>query len=898
MQLTRTRLATLFLTLALLLGMIPTFSMSVAATGVNLTLDNGGLSLRESSGATQYLIGTTGTWTTYTGEITIGDPVVESFNHAADGITVESGTHIVNLYGAFTNTQSYPAGKSFVTVTGGDLTLKLTKDDVNISELGHGSNFTVNGGTLNVDVATGSQLTVGGNETAPVASINAGGQLTFKGAGTVKLTAVREGSFIHNDGGGVTVDGPIVGFDPTSLTSQTVGIRCINNGTFTINSGTVSAVVVNNFEWAIDGSAPTGGSAGGAININGGTFAQWMYTTNELLAGIRGNVVFGGAGALISAKKIVDIDGNDIDLTGANLVVLNADNTATVYGNPTINSRGDIPSTFTLTIPTGSTLTIDNNAVLLHFGHTIVEGVLTGRGIFSALGSWSGNGSITLANFIDHPQGEHVEIDISELRLTLGAGADGNKGYARGDHYHPAHHAYAAHDGVITVIGSGAQTVSASQEVFNVVFKNVTIDKGANPPGNDPATNPLSTTYRTTLNLTLDGHSTLKIDGTDAAVLVGTDTTLNLTGGSLTAQSLGTGIDVDGTLNIKDTVIMTNSLDTGTQSRESWAGVVFEGNTGTVYGNTTPQTDITVAAGQTLTVGKGATLNIASGKTLTVDGTLIVDGTLSGEGTLKGDGAFKTNTISTELIMGINDTYTYTGNDITIKPTITNPTYMGKEFSVADGWSYVIEKESGGAFAESKVNDIGQYRVRYSKNGFEDVIKTFKVLENPTLDFDYNPVGSVNVTGSTLPDGTILEGGSTTVSDSTLNKMKAEAKTQGLSGEIVFIADLTLKNADGSAAQPDANTRIRIDVPGLTPEDKAWVLHEKSDGTIERYVAECFDGYVLFTPTGFSVYTVVVEWAPRDSTSGSTSGTTSATTTPTTTTTVLSPQTGVYDSLR
>ena len=58
---------------------------------------------------------------------------------------------------------------------------------------------------------------------------------------------------------------------------------------------------------------------------------------------------------------------------------------------------------------------------------------------------------------------------------------------------------------------------------------------------------------------------------------------------------------------------------------ESTGGIVFDGNTGTVYGDVTLQENLTICKGESLDIPNGASLTIQNGNTLTVDG-----GTLTG----------------------------------------------------------------------------------------------------------------------------------------------------------------------------------------------------------------------------------------------------------------------------
>ena len=60
-------------------------------------------------------------------------------------------------------------------------------------------------------------------------------------------------------------------------------------------------------------------------------------------------------------------------------------------------------------------------------------------------------------------------------------------------------------------------------------------------------------------------------------------------------------------------------------------GIVFNGNSGTVYGNVTLQEDLEIGKDETLTIGKDASLTVPDETTLTNNGTIINKGTLTGD---------------------------------------------------------------------------------------------------------------------------------------------------------------------------------------------------------------------------------------------------------------------------
>ena len=73
---------------------------------------------------------------------------------------------------------------------------------------------------------------------------------------------------------------------------------------------------------------------------------------------------------------------------------------------------------------------------------------------------------------------------------------------------------------------------------------------------------------------------------------------------------------------------------------DSTGGIVFDGNTGTVYGKVELQEDLEIGEGESLTIGKDASLTVPSGTTLTNNGTVTTTdgGSLTNQGTINNSG--------------------------------------------------------------------------------------------------------------------------------------------------------------------------------------------------------------------------------------------------------------------
>ena len=140
---------------------------------------------------------------------------------------------------------------------------------------------------------------------------------------------------------------------------------------------------------------------------------------------------------------------------------------------------------------------------------------------------------------------------------------------------------------------------------------------------------------------------TIEASGSNGAGIgggnVGAGGTVTITGGTVTAtggRAGGAGIGggwngAAGTFstgNNGHAVIFASSIQDEEETSNPWRGVIFEGNSGQVYGTSiTPTEDFKIEAGKTLTIETGKTLVIQEGVTLTNNGTIDVYGALNGE---------------------------------------------------------------------------------------------------------------------------------------------------------------------------------------------------------------------------------------------------------------------------
>ena len=188
-------------------------------------------------------------------------------------------------------------------------------------------------------------------------------------------------------------------------------------------------------------------------------------------------------------------------------------------------------------------------------------------------------------------------------------------------------------------------------------------------------------------------------------------------------------------------------------------GIVFDGSTGTVYGDVTLQDDLIIGAGETLTIPEDKTLIIQDSVTLTNDGTITVEygGILTGmvNGKQPPQIGQPTNTSVTE---GKTAAFTVT----VIADTADRLTYQWQQSTDSgDSWADISE-ETDASYITGTTTSMNGYQYRCVVTG--TISRVSVVSAAATLTVQAKPA-SVPVIGVTL-DKTTLElftGGSATL---------------------------------------------------------------------------------------------------------------------------------------
>ncbi|HIY55963.1 MAG TPA: immunoglobulin domain-containing protein [Candidatus Dorea merdavium] len=174
----------------------------------------------------------------------------------------------------------------------------------------------------------------------------------------------------------------------------------------------------------------------------------------------------------------------------------------------------------------------------------------------------------------------------------------------------------------------------------------------------------------------------------------------------------------------KETVVQVGAGSDGN------GGIVFNGKSGTVYGDVTLQEDLEIGNDETLTIGKDASLTVPDGKTLTNNGTINVESGGKLEGTTTGNGTLKiAPTITTQpqdVEVKENETATFN-----VKVTGTEPLSYQWQQSTDNGQSWTdITGETNATYtiATTTMDMSGtQYRC-VVKNSIDEVTSDAALL--------------------------------------------------------------------------------------------------------------------------------------------------------------------------
>ena len=238
---------------------------------------------------------------------------------------------------------------------------------------------------------------------------------------------------------------------------------------------------------------------------------------------------------------------------------------------------------------------------------TISGGNVTATGGSSAAGIGSGKDSVSGGNIIIH--GGTVKATGGSLAAGIGGGNSSSGG------------TITIHGGTVETIGGGSAAGIGGG--YSGSGGEITIHGGTVKAAGESGAAGIGGGRRGSGGkITINGGNVTASGGEYAAGIGGGE---NGSGGSFTTGTDGHAL------------IVASSISDKSQ-RKSWSGMIFEGDTGEVYGNPTIQENIEIPSGKTLTVPKNTTLTVKDGVTLTNNGTITNDGTIQNNGIINGSG--------------------------------------------------------------------------------------------------------------------------------------------------------------------------------------------------------------------------------------------------------------------
>ena len=350
------------------------------------------------------------------GAFAASDPDSYVFDISEGNITIVDGDSAGKIkvnYGDGRTTEEFDPSQVITvtgTVNGGSLvidtatpvTIKASNLTINNAYVDYLSPMLLNKDAANVTlVLEGENLFVGGRDQAGIV-VETGRTLTIKGSGSVEARA-------ENHSGGAPSCGAGIG----GRVDKSCGTVIIESGTVTAIGGNGAAGIGGGSKW----DAPTGN--GGDVTIKGGTVTA---------IGNGGGADIGG-GSDTANTGTLTVDG-DAWVTAANIggtkTLTKGVVNGTVYGDVTLTTDRTVDD---LTIPDGATLTVPEGATLT------VNGTLTNDGALTAFDSSSlaGTGSLTgSGSFVAIPT-ITVAADLEETGAALDPAATlGGSGFSFG----------------------------------------------------------------------------------------------------------------------------------------------------------------------------------------------------------------------------------------------------------------------------------------------------------------------------------------------------------------------------------------------------------------------------------------------------------------------------------
>lgn len=584
-----------------------------------------------------------------------GDAGIGGVHHSTAGsITINGGNIEATGYNGGAGIGGGHAGApQSVTINGGNVIANGGACGSNGGGAGIGCGYAVSGGTVKIN---GGTVVANGNGKANQNAPGIGGGSSISSDNTTVIinggvvTATCLDNSVSGIGGNFSTgtDGNAVIF--TNSISDQSGKGNWNGIIFEDNDGSVygtSITITDDF--TIESDITLTVSDGQTLIISDGV----TLTNNGTIANngtIVNNDTITNNGTYVGTLPMVPVMYLDKDGTEQTAIcnVITADNIGeyttinsgwyVVQGAVSTDTRITVSGDVKLILADGCTLTAGNGIQVQDTNALTVYAQANGTGTLTATGGqWAaGIGG----GYGSGGSGGTVTINGGTVTATggnFGAGIGGGGSSSNGNN-----------GGTVTINGG---TVIATGGIYAAGIGGgaggidsgwYTGGSGANVTINGGTV--IATSKKTVMNTYAPG-----IGGGIGNTTGGAGGSLTVTGGYVVANGIGgagskngNSPGANGTFSVSGNSVVISGYIKDSADTSGWSGIVFIGNSGTVYGTSVaPEEDFEIPGGKTLTIANGQTLTIPAGVTLTNNGTIIIEegGALINNGTIINNGS-------------------------------------------------------------------------------------------------------------------------------------------------------------------------------------------------------------------------------------------------------------------
>lgn len=532
-----------------------------------------------------------------------------------------------------------------------DITVEKLTLEANIMDENNGGNVFFAGGKTIIQENANLDLYAANNP-----AIYGGTGVEISG-GTVTVEAPKSNP-IYSSGGDVTITGSanvtatgyygIVGTNVTISGSAVVDTTSTADcGIYTPGALTISEtadVIANGYYAALRGNTGvniTGGKVEAVSTNDCGIFSQGQIAVSGTTTDLTASSMASGQG--IRAEGGIEITGGAVKaISQGDAAIYAKDCDMHIGGDAVVTCSADFTG-FAVVVGSSSSeqsLAMDGNAKLIAT-NAAGDGIFTGK-------DFTVGGSATVETTSTYSYGAVTFSDNAHITANTGTFAT---------------NAICA-VGKLTISGSGVSVTATSEAepttsgaTFPAImgFDGIEISDGSQVNAKGTHSSAIQASNGTEIQIKGSGTTvTAATDANDQAGVFGTGAVSIQDGAVVDTSDAPTGLYTNSTsekIIIKDSWVNSAGNNSDIEVSNS---VIFQGDTGEVYGNATVSGDVEVPEGKTLNVPGNTTLTVQNNTTLTNNGTINVQsqGTVTNNGTIVGDIKNAGTTTNNGIIQG------------------------------------------------------------------------------------------------------------------------------------------------------------------------------------------------------------------------------------------------------